>query len=78
MNGTNLSRSGRSNPDGKMDERMDVPMTTKMREDIAFAARCAKKTNAEYIRESISLRLYGELAVIEERVAFRGNSQCDE
>lgn len=74
---TNLSRSGTSSPEGKMIDRITVPMAEKMRKDAEFAARCARQTLAEYIRESLGLRLYGELEVIENRVTFRGRDQCD-
>lgn len=47
---TMLSRSGRTNPEGKLDSRFDIPVTEAMNERAIIAASQAGLPKAEYLR----------------------------
>ncbi len=47
---TMLSRSGRTNPDGKLDSRFDIPVTEAMNERAIIAASQAGLPKAEFLR----------------------------
>lgn len=75
---TNLSRNGRSNPSGKMDVRIDVPMTEDLHDEVLFMAKLHNMTKAEFIRYTLERVIYGELAIAKHRAGIPQYAQGDE
>jgi predicted DNA-binding protein len=48
---TMLSRSGRSNPDGKLTQRFDIPVSEELNERAIVAASHKAKPKAEFLRD---------------------------
>lgn len=48
---TMLSRSGRSNPDGKLTQRFDIPVTEDLKERAIVAAAGKGQPTAEFLRD---------------------------
>lgn len=61
---TMLSRSGTSNPDGKLTHRLDIPVTEATADAAIAAATIAGMTKAEYLRMVIERHFFGELSMI--------------
>lgn len=64
------SRSGRLNPSGKCEARLDTPLPISVKEDLAAVATLMGKTAAEVNRELIEDFLYGKLRAV--RLALSG------
>jgi len=75
---TNLSRSGRSNPSGKMDVRIDVPMTEELHDEVLFMSKLHGMTKAEYIRYTLERVIYGEQAMARHRAGIPQYAQGDQ
>ena len=55
-----FARSGESDPRGKLDERIDIPVPASVKDDAAFVARAAGfKSTSEWARNLIYRDLYG-------------------
>lgn len=78
MNGTNLSRSGRSHPAGKMDVRIDVPMTEELHDEVLFMAKLHNMTKAEFIRYTLERVIFGEASIARNRAGIPNYAQGDE
>jgi len=57
--GTMLSRSGRSDPAGKLSGRLDIPVTKEMEEAVIAMAVIANKPKAEFLREALEEVFFG-------------------
>lgn len=68
-NGTRCSRSGRTDPGGKLTARLDVPISEEMLDAIVFMATARNKPKAEFVREALERLLFGEFDVIRRRMA---------
>ena len=66
-----LSRSGRSNPDGKLSHRIDIPMTEDLHDAVSALATLEGKSKAEWLRELAEEKVYGRLSMVR-RVACNG------
>jgi len=75
---TNLSRSGRSNPTGKMDVRIDVPMTEELHDEVLFMSKLHGMTKAEYIRYTLERVIFGELSIARQRAGIPQYAQGDQ
>lgn len=75
---TNLSRTGRSHPSGKMDVRIDVPMTEELHDDVSFMAKLHGMTKAEFIRYTLERVIFGELSIARQRTGIPQYAQGDE
>jgi hypothetical protein len=60
---TMLSR-GRSNPDGKLTERLDVPVTEDLHEAVIALATIQGMTKAEWVRAVLEDLVYGRLSML--------------
>jgi hypothetical protein len=61
---TMLSRSGRTDPDGKLDARIDVPMPERLESQIITAATLQGVTKAEWIRRTCDKELNGSFNML--------------
>lgn len=52
-----LSRSGRSDPAGKLTQRLDVPLSDELHDRVVVAASGAGKPKAEFVREMLATAL---------------------
>lgn len=77
-NETNLSRSGKSHPGGKMDFRIDVPMTEELHDEVIGMARLHGMTKAEWIRFTLERVIFGELFIARQRAGITAHAQGDE
>lgn len=75
---TNLSRSGRSNPAGKMIDRIDVPMTEELRDAVVFMAGLHGMTKAEWIRYALERVIFGEQFIARNRAGLPTYAQGDD
>lgn len=75
---TNLSRSGRSNPAGKMIDRIDVPMTEELRDAVVFMAGLHGMTKAEWIRYTLERVIFGEQFIARHRAGLPSYAQGDD
>lgn len=62
---TMLSRSGQSNPDGKMTHRIDVPVGEKLHDGMAALAILARLPKAEYARRVFEQHVFGRLSMLQ-------------
>lgn len=75
---TNLSRSGRSNPSGKMDVRIDVPMTEELHDEVLFMSKLHGMTKAEWIRYTLERVIFGEQFIARNRAGLPSYAQGDD
>ncbi len=75
---TNLSRSGRTDPNGKMVVRIDVPMTEELHDEVLFMSKLHGMTKAEYIRYTLERVIFGELSIARQRTGIPQYAQGDE
>lgn len=69
MNSTTmLARSGRTDPDGKMNSRLDVPCPDELREAFVAISTLKGCPRAESIRDSLELDVWGALAIAQRRM----------
>lgn len=78
MNSPMFSRSGRSNVDGKLTQRLDVPVSQEMEEDVITLARIAGVSKAEWVRDLIERTVHGEMAVLRSRVWRASRAEQDD
>lgn len=62
---TMLSRSGQSNPDGKLTHRVDVPVSEKLNDGLIALATVARIPKAEYARRVFEQHVFGRLAMLQ-------------
>ena len=62
---TMLSRSGRSNPDGKLVARLDIPVSEELNEAVIAMAVTMGVPKAEYVRMLIERAVFGELSMVQ-------------
>ena len=62
---TMLSRSGRSNPDGKLVARLDIPVSEELNEAVIAMAVSMGVPKAEYVRRLIERAVFGELSMVQ-------------
>lgn len=62
---TMLSRSGRSDPAGKLSARLDIPVTEEMNDAVAAMAFIAKKPKAEFLREALEELFFGRFTMMQ-------------
>lgn len=60
---TMLSRSGRSNAGGKLDRRLDIPLSEELEAGITTLAMLADVPRAEYARQVLASHVFGELGM---------------
>lgn len=60
-----FARSGESDPRGKLDERIDIPVPAELKEDAAFVARASGMTLSEWGRSILVRELYGSVKHIQ-------------
>jgi hypothetical protein len=61
-----MTRPSNSSPLGKCDDRLDVPMPARMKEQLAALAIAAGYgSTGEYVREHLAAHLYGHVASLQ-------------
>ena len=61
-----MSRPSNSSPLGKCDDRLDVPLPSRMKEQLAALAIAAGYgSTGEYVREHLAAHLYGHVASLQ-------------
>ena len=75
---TMLSRSGRSNSDGKLTQRFDVPVSEELNEAVIALATIAGVSKAEWIRDLIERSVFGELPMARRMARAGGMRQSDQ
>ena len=66
-----LSRSGRTDAGGKLDERLDIPIAQDLNDGIVTLATLAGMPRAEYARRVLAAHVFGELGMAQ-RIARVG------
>lgn len=61
---TSLSRSGRSDPGGKLTQRLDIPVSEEIYEAAGALATIAGVPKSELCRRIIEVAILGELALL--------------
>lgn len=75
---TMLSRSGRSNPDGKLTQRLDIPVSEELNEAVIALATIAGVSKAEWLRDLIERAVFGELPMARRLARVRGGRESEE
>lgn len=75
---TMLSRSGRSNPDGKLIHRFDIPVTEELNEAVIALATIAGVSKAEWLRDLIERNVFGELPMARRLARVRVPMESEE
>lgn len=75
---TMLSRSGRTDPAGKLTQRLDVPCTVELEEAVTTLATLAGMSKAEYARRVLERAMFGELPMVRRLSGMAASSQWDE
>ena len=65
-----LSRSGRSHPAGKLTQRLDIPVSEELEEEIIFLAKLYGMSKAECARFILERSLFGEVVIARQRAGM--------
>lgn len=63
-NDTMLSRSGRSDPGGKLVKRLDIPVSEELEEGLIALAAIGGIPKAEFCRSALERLVFGELGML--------------
>lgn len=79
MTDSPLSRSGRSHHAGKLTQRLDIPVSEELEEEIIFLAKLYGMSKAECARFILERSLFGEVAIARHRagMAIYGHGEED-
>jgi hypothetical protein len=75
MAAPNFSRSGTTSPLGKCDDRLDIPMSSELKEAISALATIrggGRKPASEYAREILEQHVFGVLPLMQRRLGPGG------
>lgn len=75
---TMLSRSGRTNSDGKLTHRFDIPVTEELNDAVIALATIQGISKAEWLRDLIERAVFGELPMARRMSRARGGRESDE
>lgn len=75
---TMLSRSGRTDPEGKLTQRLDIPVSEKTAEDVIGLAVALGIPKSELCRQIIERALYGEVNLLRKATRAAGMGRWDE
>ncbi len=75
---TMLSRSGRSDPAGKLTQRLDVPVSVELEEAVITLAMLAGIPKSEYVRRVLERAVFGELPMARRLSGLALPAQWDE
>lgn len=75
---TMLSRSGRSDPGGKLVARLDIPVSEELNEAVIAMAVTMGVPKAEYVRMLIERAVFGELSMVQRMTRPLAMSPSDE
>jgi hypothetical protein len=73
-----LSRSGRTDPAGKLTARIDVPISEDLHDAVAALATVHGLSKAEWARAIIEEAVFGRLQVLRRLTVGTGAGQSDE
>lgn len=76
--GTMLSRSGRSSPDGKLERRIDVPMSEELEAAVIALATIDGMSKAEWVRGKLERIVHGDLVMLRRMTRTPGARQSEE
>lgn len=74
---TMLSRSGVTNPDGKMEHRLDVPVSEALFDAVNALAVIDGKKRSEWVRFQLEKIAFGELSMLRSKSQRPSNPQVD-
>jgi len=75
---TMLARSGRSNADGKLTQRFDIPVTEELHNAVIALSTIAGVSKAEWLRDLIERTVFGELPMARRMARTMGPREVDE
>ena len=75
---TMLSRSGRSDPHGKLTHRLDIPVSEELHDAVTAMATIGGCTKAEWVRDLLSKAVWGELAMMRRLSGHAHMDQLDD
>ena len=75
---TMLSRSGRTNPGGKLTQRFDVPVSEELNEAVIALATIEGISKAEWLRRVIERTVWGELSMLRRVTGRHGAMESEE
>lgn len=78
MSDTMLSRSGRTDPSGKLTSRLDVPVSQDLEEAVIALATLAGVPKSEWVRRVLERAVWGELTMVRRLSGQPGAAQWDE
>ncbi len=73
-----FSRSGRSSPEGKLTQRLDVPVSEQTEHDVIGLAVALGIPKSELCRQIIERALYGEMNLLRKATRAAGLARWDE
>lgn len=73
-----LSRSGISDPRGKLVARLDIPVSEKLNEAVIAMAVTMGVPKSEYVRMLIERAVFGELSMVQRMTRPLSMGQCDD
>lgn len=59
-----LSRSGRTSPDGKLTQRLDIPVSDDLNEAVIALSTIRGVSKAEWSRNVLEEAVYGKLSIL--------------
>lgn len=75
---TMLSRSGRSDPGGKLVKRLDIPVSEELEEGIIALAAVSGLPKSEFVRQQLERFVFGELGMLRRIAQPGGHRQWDQ
>lgn len=73
-----LSRSGRTDTGGKLTQRFDIPVSEELSEAVIALATIDGVSKAEWLRDLIERRVFGELTMARRMARVGQNRQSDQ
>lgn len=75
---TMLSRSGRSNPDGKLVARLDIPVSEELNEAVIAMAAIAGMPKTELVRRMLEELVFGKFPMLQRLSGHTPSNQWEE
>lgn len=75
---TMLSRSGKTNADGKLTMRIDVPVSEDLHDAVAALATLAGVPKSEFVRCALERLCFGELPIARRLMGYGAQKQSEE
>ncbi len=73
-----FSRSGRSSPEGKLTQRLDIPVSEELNEAVIALATIHGLSKAEWLRGVLEKTIWGELSMLRKVTGHAPREQWDD